>query len=183
MITAKVEKLLQDFHPEHSEFQVQHFIVGTGGHPWERYKQALRELSTRHGGMIAMRAAIEAVKGDIAKAKRRWFGRGDVAGLEMKLVLMRKELKSKSREYCTFYKIARDLKKQIGNVTLQRRRELEAEMWQNKARRMAALDLISLGGLQRQTAEFIASLPREMRRAVLADLRPENRQRLLTSIE
>ena len=185
MIFKDVEKLLADFHPEHSEFQMEHFIVGTNAHPWERYKQALRELSARHGGMLQSGEGIRTLEAEIAR-RGRWYRFGKrrgIAAMEKKLAALKEERKSKAREYVTFYRIARALKKKIGQVTPDRRRELEAEMWLDKARRMAALDLISIGGLQRQTAEFIASLPREMRRSVLADLRPENRQRLLTSIE
>ena len=183
MIFDNVEKLLSDFRPEHSEFQMENFIIGEGGHPWERYKQALRELSARHSAMIESGYRIHELKKHIAKERAKWFGRGRVNGHEAKLTALKDSRKSKAREYYTFYRIARDLKKQLGEITPKRRRELEAEMWLDKARRMAALDLMTTGGIQRQTAEFLTSLPREQRRGLFRELMPENRQKLLTILE
>jgi hypothetical protein len=182
MIFDNVEKLLSDFRPEHSEFQMENFIIG-GGHPWGQYKQALRELSARHMGMIEAAAQVREVKAQIDKERAKWFGRGRVNGYEAKLEALKASRKSKAREYCTFYRIARDLKRQLGEITPGRRRELEAEMWIDKARRMAALDLLTIGGIQRQTAEFLTSLPRDQRREVFRELMPENRQKLLSILE
>jgi len=181
-IIKKAEVLLTDYRPEHSEFQMENFIIG-GGHPWGQYKQALRELSARHASMIEMSEQVKKLKEEIARRRRRWFGGRSVIEFERKLDRAKHDRKAKAREYFTFYRIASDLKKQLGEITPKRRRELEAEMWVDKARRMAALDLLTIGGLQRQTAEFITSLPREQRREIFIELRPENRQKLLTSIE
>jgi hypothetical protein len=182
MIFDNVEKLLSDFRPEHSEFQMENFIIG-GGHPWGQYKQALRELSARHNAMVESGDQVRELKARIDKERAKWFGRGHVNGFESKLKALKESRKSKAREYCTFYRIARDLKRQLGEITPQRRRELEAEMWLDKARRMAALDLMTIGGIQRQTAEFLTSLPREQRREIFRELMPENRQKLLMILE
>ena len=182
MIFDNVEKLLSDFRPEHSEFQMENFIIG-GGHPWGQYKQALRELSARHLVMVESSQKIAELRDEIKRQRAKWFGRGHVNGHEAKLTALKDSRKSKAREYYTFYRIARDLKKQLGEITPKRRRELEAEMWLDKARRMAALDLMTTGGIQRQTAEFLTSLPREQRREIFRELMPENRQKLLTILE
>jgi hypothetical protein len=184
MVEKKIEALLRDYRPEHSGFQMQNFIVG-GGHPWGQYKQALRELSARRKGWEESNAQIASLKAEI-KSKRNWkwwTRRRDTSALERRLSELRNARKSKAREYFTFYRIARDLKRELGEITPQRRRELEADMWLDKARRMAAIDLLSIGGLQRSTVEFISSFPREMRREVIKDLRPENRQILLSIID
>ena len=182
MIFENVEKLLSDFRPEHSEFQMENFIIG-GGHPWGQYKQALRELSARHLAMIESSQKIVELRDEIKRQRAKWFWRGRVNGYEAKLAALKDSRKSKAREYYTFYRIARELKKQLGEITPKRRRELEAEMWLDKARRMAALDLMTTGGIQRQTAEFLTSLPREQRRELFRELMPENRQKLLTILE
>ena len=182
MIFENVEKLLSDFRPEHSEFQMENFIIG-GGHPWGQYTQALRELSARHLAMVESGEKIRELKAHIATERRKWFGRGHVNGHAAKLATLKDSRKSKAREYYTFYRIALDLKKQLGEITPKRRRELEAEMWLDKARRMAALDLMTTGGIQRQTAEFLTSLPREQRRELFRELMPENRQKLLMILE
>ena len=177
-----VENLLADFRPEHSEFQMENFIVG-GGHPWGQYKQALRELSARHHGMIESGEQIKALREEAAKLRRRWFCGRKADGAEKKLNRAKRERKSKAREYLTFYRIARDLKRTLGEISPQRRRELEAEMWADKARRMAAIDLISLGGLQRSTAEFITSFPAAQRKQILCELAPTNRQKLISILD
>lgn len=189
-LTAKVEKLLDDHSPEHSAFQVENFIIGSSGHPWTRYKQALRELATRHDGIAAARDEMRAIRDSIKieerfGVRRLWvFGRKRrIAMLKSKLARVKKQQRSRMREYCEFYRIARALKNEIGNVSRARRRELEAEAWVDKARRLAAIDLISLGGIQRSTAEFIASFPETERRLILSDLRKDNRNKLLSILE
>src|SRR5512139_1594951 len=102
MITAKVEKLLADYRPEHSEFQIENFIVGCG-HPWGQYKQALRELSARHSAVLESSEQIRELKNEIDKRRRRWLWRNGVNDLEIKLASLKNSRKSKLREYCTFY--------------------------------------------------------------------------------
>jgi len=184
VIEKKVEKLLADFRPEHSEFQIENFIVGAQGNEWARYRQALRELAARHDGFVESGKIIAELGEQIERERRRWF---KWQSIEKELTEKRDELKrqrrSKAREYCSFYRIARDLKRRLGEIGAERMRELEAEMWIDKARRMAAVDLLSIGGLQRSTVEFITSFPSESRRQILFDLRPENRQRLLSILD
>jgi len=191
VIDKKVERLLaEDYRPEHSEFQVENFIIGAQGNEWARYKQALRELASRVDGIKAKAAEIRALA---VKVKRAGYGGWNPIGRKKRRLgaaLMRSRLKadraafrSRMREFVQFYRIAIELKRSLGEISAERRRALESEMWIEKARRMAALDLISLNGLQRSTVEFIASFPRESRRDILADLRPENRQKLLSIID
>jgi len=186
----QIEGLLADHEKYHSDFQIENFIIGHG-HVWGQYKQALRELSARWEALRSEDDEIQAAEIEAQRERRKWALSGTgrllkaiaVRRAERKVAGLAHRKNETQRELAEFLRIAVALKRQIGELTIAKRRELESEMWLHKARRMAALDLISLGGLQRQTAEFIASLPREMRRAVLADLRPENRQRLLTTIE
>lgn len=187
MIHDKVEKLLADYRPEHSEFQMQNFIVGTSGHPWGRYKQSLRELSARGPAVEALRAEIRAAEAEVDSLKARaWFPIGrkkralKTALMESRIETKKNDYKSKMREYAVFYRIARDLKREIGEIDPEKRRRLEAEAWVDKARRLAALDIWATNGIQRQTAEFIISMPREYRRAIFAELNPENRKNLLS---
>ncbi len=46
-MAASVEDLLKDLEFGHSDFQVEHFIVGGGITDWGKYKQALREIHGR----------------------------------------------------------------------------------------------------------------------------------------
>lgn len=186
MIEKKVERLLADYRPEHSEFQIENFIIGAQGGEWARYRQALRELASRHDGMVESGLEIARLGAEIESARGsllRWFKKKRIAWLERKRKALKERRASKVREYCHFYRIARDLKRRIGEVNAERRRELESQMWTERARRMAAIDLLSLGGLQRSTVEFIASFPREIRRQIVSDLRPDNRQKLLSVLD
>ena len=183
-IFKKAELILSDFHPEHSEFQMENFIIGAQGNEWAQYRQALRELAGRHPDMKNQVARILDLRDDLDAERSRWFRRAEkISRIKKEIKTTRESLKSKSREYLFFYKLARNLKRKIGAVTAQRRRDLETQMWVEKARRMAAVDLISINGLQRSTVEFIMSFPRELRRDILADLRPENRQKLLSILD
>lgn len=190
MLKTKVEKLLADYRPEHSEFQMENFIIGGAGHPWGRYKQALRELAARHPGIATDRAEIAALAVDVKRSEARaWYpiGREErqfkTALMRSRLKEKRERFKSRMREYAVFYRVAKELKKEIGEVTAKRRRELETEAWIDKARRMAAIDLISIGGIQRSTAEFLISLPADHRRAIFQDLRQENRNKFLSIMD
>ena len=182
-ILNEADNLLSDYRSEHSEFQMAHFIVGGQGDQWAQYRQVLRELAGRHAEIKKQIQAIDTLRQKIDHERHRWFGRGKIKSLEENLTIARNAFKPKAREYFFFYKIARDLKRQIGEVPPQRRRKLDAEMWVEKARRMAAVDFLSIGGLQRSTVEFIVSFPRDMRRQILCDLRPENIQKLLSILD
>jgi hypothetical protein len=184
MITKKVETLFLDFHPEHSEFQIENFIIGGQGGTWAQYRQVLRELGGRHEGVKAFRSEIICKKKEIEAERRKWFkDRKKIERLTKEIESAKKSFKPKAREYFTFYKLAVELKRKLGEITPQKRRQLEAEMWVEKAKRMAAIDLISIGGLQRSTVEFVTSFPRELRRQIFSDLRPENRQKLLSTLD
>jgi hypothetical protein len=184
MITKKVEKLFLDFHPEHSEFQIENFIIGGQGGTWAQYRQVLRELGGRHEGVKAFRSEIICKKKEVETERRKWFkNRRKIERLLKEIESSKASFKPKAREYFTLCRLATNLKRKIGEITPQKRRELEAEMWVEKARRMAAIDLISIGGLHRSTVEFITSFPRELRRQIFSDLRPENRQKLLSILD
>lgn len=183
-IAKKVEALLKDYHPEHSAFQIENFIIGSQAGLWGRYKQALRELSGRHIGMMKIRSKINLNKKEIELETRKWFkDKKKIEKLTAEIESVKKTFKPKAREYFTLYKLAVELKRKIGEITPHKRRELEAQMWHEKARRLAAIDLISIGGLQRSTVEFITQLPREMRKEIWSDLRAENRQKLLSILD
>lgn len=186
-ILRKVGFLLSDYRPEHTEFQIENFIIGSQGNEWARYKQVLRELSGRVDGIKTQTEKIRALAAEVASLNGGGWNPIGRKKRRLKTALMRSRLKaertafkSKMREFSKFYRIALDLKRSIGEIDGPKRRALESEMWIERARKMAAVDLLSIGGLQRSTVEFIASFPRELRRDILMDLRPENRQKLLS---
>lgn len=190
-VFKKCELLLgADHRPEHSDFQIENFIIGAQGNEWARYRQALRELAARVDGMRAKTIEIKTLTAEVKSFNGGGWNPIGREKRRLKAALMRSRLKSermafksKMREFLKFYQIAVALKRSLGEISTEQRRELESKMWVEKARKMAAIDLLSIGGLQRSTVEFIVSFPKEIRHQILSDLRPENRQKLLSILD
>jgi hypothetical protein len=75
------------------------------------------------------------------------------------------------------------LKKQIGDLTLEKRDKLDCDMWEYKLKEMAAIDYLSSGRLGNVTVEMIAAAPIEMRKKILTFIRPENQGKLIEWFE
>ncbi len=179
MMDEKINKLLNDFQSYHSSFQIENFIIGSQGSEWFQYKQCLREVRSRT-------ESIESAKDELALSK---IGRKSVAR-KIKLVFIgqiRKQMFLKNekrraaelveniretkRELNRFVELAWELKKKIGELDEIKRQRLEADSWIEKARQMAAIEIMTMGGLSKTTMEFILSLPKESRRGILIELK------------
>jgi len=189
MIFDKSDILLKDFRPEHSEFQMSNFIIGNNDHPWMRYHQALRELSGRHDEIKAMCMQIRFLKRQLKTKPEKMFfiiprfwRRNDKTRIELELKKVMEKIKPKMREYKFFYRAAKDLKKVIGDIDIEKRKQLDAEAWKHRALCMAAIDLLSIKMLQRSTMEFIISFPKNIRSEILYCLTPGNRDNLFEQI-
>ncbi len=174
----EIEKLLEDLIPHHSDFQIDNFIIGKQGDSWSRYKQALMELAARVESIEELRITIEIDKIALKKLKKRWCWRQDSRNLR-RLEVLRVECRIKQSlskmshseaEMRRFLGIAKNLKAILGDIDSKKRRVLEAESWANKAKRMARIDLMSVGYVQRQTIEFVMSLPDEMQQPVIQEI-------------
>jgi hypothetical protein len=182
-----IEKLLADHRSGHSEFQVDHFIVGAEVNPWAQYKQALREVAGRWESIETMRLDLQVLEATpppkrvfAIGARYRVPARIKRVKWEREVARLRAAIASTERELSRFVELAVDLKKQIGELTEDDRARLEAESWADKARRLAALDALTTGAVTRQTAEFISHFPREMRRGLFAEIaEPQQLMRLL----
>lgn len=171
-----IKELLKDHVKRHSEYQIDNFIVGNQGDAWAQYKQALREIEGRYEQVISLKERIEL---DDIKAKpfRRFYftRRGAVKARIEKRVRARARLalddnlKQTQRELDRFVKLAKALKEKIGEVDEIRRHELEIKSWFAKARKMAAVDLLT-GGLNKSTVDLIFALPRDDRRRVMVEI-------------
>lgn len=183
---------LQDHQSAHSDFQMDYFItVKSGGTPYGCYKQALRELSKRTRGIEQLRFDRERLLVDIAEleARQRKWIRGrfarmrDAIDLRQKrsqLAEMDRAIDETRREHDRFLQHAEHYRATVGELTDERRAELDADMWEHRIRCMAALDLMTCGRLQRNTIEFLVSIPREMRqRLVESGLAEGQHQRLI----
>jgi hypothetical protein len=162
-----IDGLLKDGENRHSDFQIENFIIKGQGDTWAQYKQCLREVSSRHSSIkdseARNKAMVLATKKSIRFKLWRFLNRkkagGNGSGPELKLP--DGNLDDLKAELKCFLKIAEKLKSEIGEVSGERRYQLETESWKNKGIKMAAIDILATGRISNQTYDFIFSLPKE----------------------
>ena len=169
----EIEHLLVDYEARHSEFQIEHFIIGSAVDPWSKYKQALREIHDRNEMLIEKQDQLmlfdlkfrfynpfsrkAVIKKEIARRQRKAMVDGM---LETK------------RELSKFVEIAIKLKSEIGELDSLKRAVLEAESWRQKAIKMAGIDLLVNGRVGSTTLNFILSLPKADQAMVIEHFKP-----------
>lgn len=179
MIT--IEQLLADHQSGHSDLQIDRFIVEKGNWtPYGRYKQALREIAGRHNSLQEMREDAELAVLDLDDAKvelqrelsgTTGFARKQIAHNRQarKLEQIQRAITTQQRELDRLVALATDLKQQIGELTPERREELDRETWSVRIRAMVAMDLLMGGRPSPATAELLIALPADMRQPILED--------------
>lgn len=186
-----MSELLADHQLYHSEFQADFFItIRSGGTLYGCYKQALRELFKRQRGLEELSTARHTLTLDIEELRHkasRWFvGRFQRRRLQIELDSklaaekhLDRNILETEREFSVFLGQATALKAEIGEITQERRAQLDAEMWAHKLKAMAAVDFLSCGRLKENTVEMLQSMPMEMRRGVCEQLKPQNQNALI----
>jgi hypothetical protein len=155
---ARLEELLDDHQHHHSTFQMDHFITTrSGGTPYGMLKQALRELSSRKRALRELYASRATQRIELAKRT-------------MALADLDKNIEDTEREFNRFFQQADKLKKQVGELTPEKRTQLDQEMWEHQIRATAACEVVATGRVGKNTAELVLSLPREMRRQLACEL-------------
>jgi hypothetical protein len=189
MINEKIDILLKDYEPGHTEYQIENFIVGSEVHPWHRYCQCLREISARNGllkekerGLILLTAEIN----DLESRRRRWLSRRQkhLVKIENKKKAGRNltlEILEVRREIKIFIKIGMEMRSRYdyGSLNFERRKILEAEAWREKAKYMLCMDLFCIGRPSKQTVEFIYKLPKAVKRELLMQIDPRDKQKII----
>lgn len=181
MTENTIEQLLADHQAGHSELQIDRFIIEKGNWtPYGRYKQALREIDSRHASLQAMREDAEIAELELRSVLawfRRLTRRGQIANARQrrKLEGIRRVMATQQRELDRLVTLAAGLKEQIGELTDERRAELDAELWAVRTRAMLALDLFAGGRPSPGTAELLVALPEEIRQPILEDAREPSR--------
>lgn len=168
LLTAS--RLLLDHQPFHSEFQLRWMIVSrNGGTRYGCYKQVLREIEAR---LLALN--------ECAQAKSMGVN-GTVPAIDDCVAdINQRRSADLVRELTLLCEIGEKLKRQIGLLDEKRRACLEMELWNYRARRIAALDLLTLGQISRETLEMICALPISQRQELLdAVFEPSNHARLV----
>jgi hypothetical protein len=175
-IDETVDGLLADYQDGHSNFQIQHFIVGAEGPtPWGMYQQALRELRKR-------RDILRDLDLDLELARHTKRNRVTIATLlgwlwsPLRIRAIRAARgyvnlldarDSTRREFAEFLEHARRLKAQLGTID---RDKLEAQQWQAKGRAMADVDLKLHGVLSTATMNYLICLPVPMQDCIVGEL-------------
>ncbi len=159
----ELQALLADHQCFHSDLQIDRFILAKeGGTPYGCYKQALRELSKRYGALksLLLDRAILQVDIDQTRSGLR------LAQHKMRMDGLERTLKDTCREFARFYAHAKTLKAQIGELTPEKRAELDEEMWEHHLKSQMALDLLSVGHIRGETIATVQTMPEDFRQAV-----------------
>lgn len=164
----RLHELLADYQPFHSELQMDRFIIMLSGGPTDfgRYKQALRELNKRYRGLKDTAAQIKEMQNDIDEldhqSRQWWRGKFSRRRCQIKATQKRMQLEESQktyrdteREFVRFLSIADHLKNKIGDLSISRRQELEAQDWEQRIMEMAARDIRFNGRVGPETLKLV----------------------------
>ena len=176
-----LKQLLDDHQLYHSSFQIDNFItVRAGETQYGQYKQTLRELFKRYRGLKELYVARELLQVDIEEleynnvtgfVKRR--NDINLAKHRMDMEDLERNISDTEREFKRFYAQADALKAQIGELTSEKRDKLDQEMWTHKLKTMVAVDYITKGRIGENALTFIRSIPKEIRKPLLAEIKDQ----------
>jgi len=177
--TKTLNNLLADHEPGHSDFQIDNFILGSPecGTTYGKYRQVLRELEGRRAGLIGLYLDREEAQINIdeleAAADEMGQRRRAIALMRARISLdnLQRGIVHTEGEFRRFYAHAVALKKILGTLTPERKRTLDLEMWQHKARCSAAMDWNIYGRLSTDTLRLAMMMPPDMRPEFLSELR------------
>lgn len=179
-----VEELLVDHQLYHSEFQQDRFItIKSGGTPYGCYKQALRELHKRHQAIQELELQINEAEIDLEEIPEKGDRREQIQRRRKLLQLenLNLTLKETRREYERFLQQARGLKAHLGEITPERRDELDREFWEHRIRSMMAVECQVYGRPGASTIELLQCVPRDMQLRLLAHMESPEAVRRLTA--
>lgn len=175
-------ELLDGYEERHSDFQMWRFIVGLSGvTAYGMFDQAQRELAVRTEVLRSAMLNLEAVNIRTARVCSPWrralawirpFGRRILA-LQVARVAMEREsivqsLANTKREAIEFERIIRELKEQVGELTPERRKELDEQMWLEKTAQQVALEALSTDTLSVSTLQILTTAPDDWSKVVIA---------------
>jgi len=143
-----VEDLLEDYQSGHTRLQVRQFIIAKSGYtPWGMYRQCLREISTRWNALLRSMVAVPEPKP---------FGDAHPVVVQLAQREAGRRLRDRVRELAEFVILARHLKQaHIGDVSPERRDELDDQFWCSQLVKRAALDVLTFGRVSAETLETI----------------------------
>lgn len=175
-----LKKLLDDHQIYHSDFQMDNFItIRSGETQYGQYKQALRELFKRYRGLKELCVAREFLQIDIDELNEKHNDNDfeirrtniNLTKHRMDMEDLEKNIEHTEREFKRFYAQANSLKKAIGNLTPEKRNQLDQEMWLHKLKSMVAIDYLTKGRIGENAIAFIMSLSNDLRKPLLTEIK------------
>jgi hypothetical protein len=179
----ELKALLADHQLFHSDLQMDCFITASnGGTHYGQYKQALRELYSRYDSLKGLYAERELAGIDIDEfsqppnaadtefdERRR---KVKLTQARMKLDSLARSIADSEREFRRFYAQCVALKKIVGELTPERRNELDREFWLHRLKSLAAIDVLSHGRVGPNVLTLAHSLPAAMRQDLWSEIGP-----------
>ena len=184
-----LKTLLDDHQTGMSQFQDDYLVTTrAGGTLYGQYKQALRELYKRFRGLRELTSNNARLQIDIEELEykvkyatdndNQFKVKKNEVDLKEKIMLMeesQRAIKDTKREFTRFYQQAAYLKEKIGELTDEKRHQLDMEMWEFKIKEMAVIDWISSGRLRNSTFEFLHACPKEMKMRIAQELQNQDK--------
>lgn len=173
-LLARASSLLHDHEPGHDDTQIALWVIKKNGlTPWGEYRQCLREIDKRF-------SALENCVIDLDENRQRIADlhvtdRGPVrdcalrrANIEKLAILQRR--RTLTRELEVFVELAEQRRSELGEITPERRVDLDREFWIRKLAFQAKAELLATGTMSANLLELLACLPGDEQAAILESI-------------
>jgi len=178
-----LKHLLQYHVGSHTEFQQDHFITGRASRTvYGQFKQAVRELYRRVRANTDFGYIVEGLNIDVMELSARITAASHANSYDLmrdELQLKKKQknlaqaklsLSDNKRELVRFWQqacVLLEILEKDGPLTDDRLRDLDGNMWREKAKELMAVDFMVQERLSRETLDLIMSMPMYQRRLLI----------------
>jgi len=186
----KILEFLNDNETFHSNFQIDNFIIcGSSSTVYGKYKQSIREVSSRYDTLKNHYLDREVKTLDLKILELDLKELNDVSEKgkilrrkkEIEIIRANSELEKldliifdTEREFARIYGHCEILKNKLGTLDNKKKAILEEEYWVERIKTMAILELISSGQVQGTTLDMLSLISSEKREKILESLDKEH---------
>lgn len=160
-------ELLNDHRTAQDATQLGTFVLG-GRTEWGTYKQSLRELYKRIRGLRQMitdrdladidkEELSDRINGEDERDARR--AQIEMRALDGRIEELDRSIRDTKREAALFYRVASEVKSELGEITEERRAELDRQEWRWWHLKRAAIAKIGSGRVDNTTLKNLCALP------------------------
>ena len=186
----QLQELLNDYQMYHSDFQRDHFIVGSQGTMYAQYKQALREVFSRVENLKNLFYEKEKLEIEIdeqehlskseANEFKKRYAELEFRQKKARLISLNFNMQESEKELRRFFTNAAylktELEKEHGELTKETKKDLEEDMWVFKAKEMIITSILIEGKINTQTFEFINHFPKDIRTTFMENIKNKDHQ-------